>query len=81
MFLPFLFHVSMNVVVAEKKHIGQALFLYNISQVFRPDVQFGDLLFIQASTNATDDHKYSLLPFADFDSSGVLVSFCAFIFM
>ena len=36
---------------------------------------FVKLLFIHASTNATDNHKYSPLPSADFDSSGVLVSF------
>ena len=27
-----------------------------------PVVPFGNLLFIHASTNATDDHKYSPLP-------------------
>ena len=47
---------------------------------FRPVVPFGYLLFIHALTNATDDHKYSPLPSADFDSSEVLVSFSAFIF-
>ena len=47
--------------------------------VFRPVLAFGNLLFVHASTNATDDHKYSPLPSADFDSSGVLVSFSAFI--
>ena len=58
----------------------QALFLCNICVVFRLVVPFGKLLFIHASTNATDDHKYSPLPSADFDSSAVLVSFSAFIF-
>jgi len=48
--------------------------------VFRPVLAFRDLLFIHASTNATDDHKYSPLPSADFDSSGVLVSFSEFVF-
>ena len=62
------------------KHLSQALFLCNICVVFRPVLAFRDLLFIHASTNATDDHKYSPLPSADFDSSGVLVSFSAFIF-
>ena len=59
---------------------GQALFLCNICVVFRPVLAFGNLLFVHASTNATDDHKYSPLPSADFDSSEVLVSFSAFIF-
>ena len=36
---------------------------------------FGKLLFIHTLTNATDDHKYSPLPSAYFDSSKVLVSF------
>ena len=58
----------------------QALFLCNICVVFRPVFTFRDLLFIHASTNATDDHKYSPLPSEDFDSSEVLVSFSAFIF-
>ena len=31
-------------------------------RVFRPVLPFGDLLFIHASTNATDDHKYSPFP-------------------
>ena len=60
--------------------IAQALFLCNICVVFRPVLAFRDLLFIHASTNATDDHKYSPLPSADFDSSEVLVSFSAFVF-
>ena len=60
--------------------ISQASFLCNICVVLRPNVTFGKLLFIHASTNATDDHKYSPLPSADFDSSEVLVSFSAFIF-
>ena len=47
----------------------------NICVVFRPVLAFRDLLFIHASTNATDDHKYSPLPSEDFDSSEVLVSF------
>ena len=42
---------------------------------FSPVLPFGDLLFIHASTNATDDHKYSLMPSADFDIAVVLVSF------
>ena len=46
----------------------------------RPVLPYGDLLFIHASTNATRRHKYSPLPSADFDSSGVLVSFSAFVF-
>ena len=46
----------------------------------RPVLVSGNLLFIHALTNATDDHKYSPLPSADFDSSEVLVSFSAFIF-
>ena len=29
---------------------------------FLPVVSFGNLLFIHASTNATDDQKYSLFP-------------------
>ena len=49
-------------------------------QGFSPVLPFGYLHFIHASTNATDDHKYSPLPSADFDSSEVLVSFSAFIF-
>ena len=60
--------------------LGKALFLCNISVVFRPVLPFGDLHFIHALTNATDDHKYSPLPSADFDSSEVLVSFSAFVF-
>ena len=69
--------------ISEKQNdlfINQALFLCNICVVFRPVLAFGDLLFIHASTNATDNHKYSPLPSADFDSSEVLVSFSAFIF-
>ena len=42
---------------------------------FKSVVPFGDLPFIHALINATYDHKYSPLPSADFDSSGVLVSF------
>ena len=42
--------------------VVQALFLCNICMVFRPVLAFRDLLFIHASTNATDDHKYSLFP-------------------
>ena len=53
------------------EYLRQALFLCNICKVFRPVLAFRDLLFIHASTNATDDHKYSPLPSADFDSSGV----------
>ena len=60
---------------------GQALFLCNICLVFRPILPPGNLLFIHALTNATDDHKYSPLPSADFDSSAVSVSFSAFIFL
>ena len=45
-----------------------------------PLYHFGSLLFIHISTNATEDHKYSPLPSADFDSSEGLVSFSAFIF-
>ena len=40
----------------------QALFFCNICVVFMPVLPFGDLLFIHASTNATDDHEYSLFP-------------------
>ena len=58
------------VPLARDPVIGQALFLCNICV---------NLLFIHALTNATDDHKYSPLPYADFDSSEVLVSFIAFI--
>ena len=58
----------------------QALFLCKFAwffvQYWHPDISF----FINASRNATDNHKYSLLASADFDSSGVLVSFSAFIF-
>ena len=42
--------------------VNQALFLCNICVVFRPVLAFRDLLFIHASTNATDDHKYSPFP-------------------
>ena len=56
-------------------HLLQALFFCNFCVFFRLVVPFGDLLFIRASTNATDNHKYSPLPSADFDSSRVLVSF------
>ena len=47
---------------------------------FRPVVPFWKFHFVHASTNATDDLKYSPLPSADFDSSAVLVSFSTFIF-
>ena len=47
---------------------------------FSPVLPFGCLHFIHALTNATDYHKYSLLPSADFDIAEVLVSFGAFIF-
>ena len=60
--------------------ILQALFLCNIFVFFKAFVPFGKLHFIHALTNATDDHKYSPLHSADFDSSEVLVSFSAFIF-
>ena len=60
--------------------VAQALFLCNICVVFKPVVPFGNLLFVHALTNATDDHKYSPLPSADFDIAEVLVSFSAFIF-
>ena len=60
--------------------LRQDLFLCNICVVFRPALAFGTLHFIHTSTNATEDHKYSPLPSADFDSSTVLVSFSAFIF-
>ena len=46
--------------------VSQALFLCNICVVFRLVFAFWDLLFIHALTNATDDHKYSPLPSADF---------------
>ena len=61
-------------------YVKQALFLCNICVVFRPVLPFENLLFIHTLTNATDDHKYSPLPSADFDSSAVLASFSAFIF-
>ena len=55
--------------------------VWNVSScVFKPVMPFGKLHFINASTNATDDHKYSPLPSADFDIAEVLVSFSAFIF-
>ena len=41
-------------------------FLCNICVIFRPVMPFGKLHFIHTWTNATDDHKYSLLPSADF---------------
>ena len=53
--------------------ITQALFLCNICVVFKAIFTFGNLRFIHASTNATDDHKYSPLPSADFDIAKVLV--------
>ena len=59
--------------------LRQALFLCNICVVFR---RFGNLrIFVHASTNATEDHKYSPLPSADFDIAEVLVSFSTFIFL
>ena len=54
-----------------------ATFTWFLSQCFL----FGYLLFIHASTNATDDQKCSPLPSADFDIAKVLVSFSAFIFL
>ena len=61
--------------------LALALFLCKICMVFKAsNVPFGKLHFIHASANATDDHKYSPLPFADFESSEVLVSFSEFIF-
>ena len=72
----------MTIIIVHHLHFSvmQALYLCNICVVFiRPVLPFGDLLFIQALTNATDDQKYSQLPSADFDSSEVLVSFSAFI--
>ena len=45
-----------------QEYLGQALFLCKICVVFRPVLEFRDLLFIHASTNATDDHKYSPFP-------------------
>ena len=47
---------------------------------FTPVLAYGNLLFVHASTNATDDHKYSPLPSVDFDIAEVLVSFSAIIF-
>ena len=67
-------------LLSHHRPIKQALFLCNICVVFTPVFPFGYLLFIHASTNATDDHKYSPLPSADFDIAVVLVSFSAFIF-
>ena len=72
--------LAFNVHTKIKHEIDQTLFLCNICVVFRPVFPFGYLLFIHASTNATDDHKYSPLPSADFDIAEVLVSFSAFIF-
>ena len=40
--------------------------------VFKPVLPFGNLHFVHALTNATDDHKYSSLPSADFDIAEVL---------
>ena len=50
-------------------------FCVTFAWFFRPVVPFENLLFIHASTNATDNHKYSPFPSTDFDSSEVLVSF------
>ena len=58
---------------------NQALFLCNFCVVFRAVLPYGDLLFIHASTNATDDHKYSPVYFANFYISEVLVSFSTLI--
>ena len=73
--------IYMLTLARECASLHQALFLCNICVFFRPLLAFGKLLFIHTSTNATDDHKYAPLPFADFDSSEVLVSFSAFIFL
>ena len=59
---------------------SKAGFIFVQYLVFRTVLPFGDWLFIHTSTNATDDHKYSPLPSADFDIAAVLVSFSAFIF-
>ena len=67
--------------MSTNRDLAQALFLCNICVVFKTVLTSGDMLFIHASTNATDDHKYSLLPSADFDSSKVLISFSEFIFL
>ena len=37
-------------------------FCASFAWLFRPVVPIGELLFIQGSTNATDDHKYSPFP-------------------
>ena len=50
-----------------KSNLYNRLFLCNICVGFIAVVPFGKLLFIHALTNATDDHKYSPLPSADFD--------------
>ena len=56
-------------------YLPQALFLCNICVVFKPVLPFWNLHFVHALTNATDDHKYSPLPSADFDIAEVLMSF------
>ena len=54
--------------------VSQAIFLCIILLGFQGQVvPFGNLLFIHASTNATDNHKYSLFSSQTFAISGVLV--------
>ena len=38
------------------------IFCEKYARFFKPVLPFGDLLFIHASTNATDNHKYSPFP-------------------
>ena len=62
-------------------YILQALFLCHFFEwVFRHFLPFKHSTFIDALTNTTGSHKYSPVSFTDFASSGVLVSFSAFIF-
>ena len=59
-------NIGLKMPLAHLLLFDEALFLCNICVVFRSVLPFGDLLFIHASTNATDDHKYAPLPF-DFE--------------
>ena len=75
------YSASCSFAEADALYDRQALFLCNICVVHKAVVPFGKLHFIHALINATDDHKYSLLPPTDFDIAKVLVSFSAFIFL
>ena len=55
-------------------------FCATLAWFFRSVLPFGNLPFYHALTNATDNHKYSPLPSADFDIAEVSVSFSAIIF-